>query len=233
MTSKPSAVLVLNPADNNQGFLLPQIPTTSRVTMTPKSPDEDGLLVFDITEKQFYYWKNGQWVKGFSNNGSNQQGNSGPSVAYHSIDPSDFSGLRTVTAINKANALIFEDNNTYITSLNKADGTSFIAPIHLPDGATIQKITLYYMDREATNMIMNVYRRPFAGANEAIISTWTSTGTSTTIQNAVQTPLIGKDIIDNSTYSYRVVVKLNPGLDTVTSADPAQRIYGIQIQYLK
>ena len=226
MTTRPNAILVLNPSNNDQGFLLPQISTTSRLAITPSSPAEDGLLVFDSTEKEFYYWKNNQWVKGFVS--------SPPSTTqYYSIDPADFSGLRTATKKDAANALIFEDNTTYITAYKKDEGTSFIAPIHLPDGATVQQVVLYYMDRDVPNLTLNVYRKSFVVNNEAIIPQWSSTGTSPTIQSSTHTPIPGKYVIDNSTYSYRVVIKLDPSQDSNDSSNANQRIYGLQIKYVK
>ncbi|CAN5371447.1 hypothetical protein BH09BAC3_BH09BAC3_12730 [soil metagenome] len=64
MVNRPNAILVLNPTDGNQGLLLPQVTTANRVSMTPASPSEDGLVVYDITDKAFYFWKDSQWNKG-------------------------------------------------------------------------------------------------------------------------------------------------------------------------
>jgi hypothetical protein len=61
---KPNAVLALNPPDKNQGFLLPQLSSQERLSITPKSPAEDGLIVYDLNEKSFYYWKENAWMKG-------------------------------------------------------------------------------------------------------------------------------------------------------------------------
>jgi len=63
VTNRPHAILVLNPPGSDQGFLLPQLTTTERNGITPTSAEE-GLVVFDITEKSFYYWKEGAWTKG-------------------------------------------------------------------------------------------------------------------------------------------------------------------------
>ncbi len=71
LISKPNAILILNPANGDQGFLLPQLTTANRLSLIPSSPSEDGLMVFDITEKLFYHWKNGQWVSGLGS-GVNQ-----------------------------------------------------------------------------------------------------------------------------------------------------------------
>jgi|GEM_PF-1164787 len=64
MISKPNAILILNPPNGNQGFMLPQVTTPNRLLINPISPAEDGLVVYDITDQAFYYWKSGAWKKG-------------------------------------------------------------------------------------------------------------------------------------------------------------------------
>ena len=64
MISKPNAILILNPPNGNQGFMLPQVTTPNRLLINPISPAEDGLVVYDITDQAFYYWKSGVWKKG-------------------------------------------------------------------------------------------------------------------------------------------------------------------------
>ncbi len=72
MVTRPNAILVLNPPDGDQGFLLPQLTTSQRVALSPSSPQEDGLIVFDTGDKLFYYWKNNAWVKGLGDENLNQ-----------------------------------------------------------------------------------------------------------------------------------------------------------------
>jgi hypothetical protein len=64
MIDKPNAILVINPPNSDQGFLLPQLNTTQRLSIAPSSPGDDGLMVYDVTEKSFYYWSSNAWVKG-------------------------------------------------------------------------------------------------------------------------------------------------------------------------
>lgn len=328
----------MNPADNDQGFLLPQLTTAERNGMKPTSPDEDGLLVFDITEKSFYYWKDGAWTKSFGGTSTSQTlsynavtrklsissgntvdiapqtlswdpathkifisngnsidissvvdditptpqslsydavtrklsitgantvdiapqtlswdaatrkifisngnsiditsvaGASIPSVQYHSLDPADFSQLKRSDKKDKLNAVIFEDNTTFITVVKRDEGTNIIAPIHLPHGATIQLIQVFYMDRDNQNISVNVLRKSYAGSNDAITNAWNSTGNSPAIQTAAILPIVSKAVIDNSAYSYRLMIQFDPTTDTNNSSDAAQRIYGVQIRYLK
>jgi len=263
MTSRPNALLVLNPPGDDQGFLLPQLTTAERNSITPGSPAEDGLLVFDITEKSFYYWKEGQWTKNFGANTTVSPGTYGSATSVsqftvdaqgritsaanvpisvssggataqsYSIDPSDFSGLRTNSKKDKDNALIFEDNTAFVGVFKKDEGTSLIAPIHLPDGAVIQQILFYYMDRDAQNLALSVMRRAYTGNNDPVIPTWNSTGNSSSVQTSMHAPSPGKEVIDNSLYSYRVIINLNPTSDANDSNDPTHRVYGLQIKYVK
>jgi uncharacterized protein YjbI with pentapeptide repeats len=70
LIDRPNALLVISPPDANQGFLLPQLTTAQRLSIAPTSPDDDGLMVFDLTDKSFYYWNNNAWVKGLGEAGS-------------------------------------------------------------------------------------------------------------------------------------------------------------------
>jgi hypothetical protein len=399
MVDHPNAILILNPPDANQGVLFPQITTANRLLIQPSSPTDNGLLVFDSTEKSFYYWKDNAWVKGLGDppiaqdlslsgntlsisegssinladvtaagqvsgllsnlvigsntivsssiqdgavgtadlanlsitqakidngavtsaklanttvtpsiygtatqvpqftvdaqgritnaanviiSGVTPGGNAGgdlsgtypsplvsklqgnqvspgilgvadagklliwngaqwvpqivsgtsPVVQSYTIDPADFINLRRGDRRDKDNMLIFDDNNTFVTVNLKGDGLSIISPIHLPQGATIQQIILYYMDKDVRNFTFGVYRKNLAGVNDNIITSWTSSANSPTILSSNHIPLPAKNVIDNNLYSYRLVVKFDPSDDTVDSNDADQRIYAVQIKYV-
>lgn len=68
MIDRPNAVLVINPPNKDQGFLLPQLTTAERNGISPGSPQDDGLVVYDVTDKSFYYWSGGSWIKGLGDN---------------------------------------------------------------------------------------------------------------------------------------------------------------------
>ena len=280
MTTRPNALLVLNPPGSDQGFLLPQLRTRDRVSIHPSSPEEDGLLVFDSDEKEFYVWKSGHWNKGLGDSDqvlsfdpvtnkltlsdgntvdlsqlqeipdqaeqagkflttdgtitswASVPGAASPTVQYYSVDPSDFLGAGNDKP-NKDNAVMFEDNTTFITTARKDDGSMLIAPIHLPDGATIQQVTVYYMDRDGQNLSVTLSRKPYAGSNDNVTNTWNSSGNSSTIQSQTLTPTGGKEVVNNSLYTYRVIADLNPTGDANHSTEATHRIYGVQIKYIK
>lgn len=67
----PNAVLELVSENQNQGFLVPRLSTQQRnaSSFISKLTDQDnGLMVFDIDEGNFYYWYAGMWRLG---NGTN------------------------------------------------------------------------------------------------------------------------------------------------------------------
>jgi len=72
MSSHPNALLVLNPPNNDQGILFPQLTSAQRQAIAPNSPDDDGLIVFDKDDKAFYFWKQGQWTKVLGNDAPHQ-----------------------------------------------------------------------------------------------------------------------------------------------------------------
>lgn len=60
----PKAVLHLLSPQKNQGFLVPRMSTDQRTASTLTSTfgvGENGLLVYDSIENQFYFWQTNQW----------------------------------------------------------------------------------------------------------------------------------------------------------------------------
>ena len=69
-TTNPNdnAVLdLVSPDDENMGFLMPRLSTIRRELMGQDgnlTNADNGLMVYDSDEGAFYYWKNGEWIKG-------------------------------------------------------------------------------------------------------------------------------------------------------------------------
>lgn len=147
------------------------------------------------------------------------------------IDPAEFTNLRRSDRKDKDNIIMFDDNSTYVTTIKKNEGPDIIAPLRLPDGVNIQQITLYYMDREVSNIQFNVYRKSPAGGNESIVNSWSSSGSSATIQSSTHGVIAGRDLVDNNTHSYRIVIKLDQSIDVNDSNDATLRVYAVKVQY--
>ncbi|WP_421763590.1 hypothetical protein [Ekhidna sp.] len=66
-TTNPNrnAVLELVSPNSNQGFLVPRVTTTQRISMSALLSNQDnGLMVFDTSERLFYFWSEGVWKAG-------------------------------------------------------------------------------------------------------------------------------------------------------------------------
>ncbi len=67
-TPNKNAVLDLESPTKNQGFLVPRMTTSERVSASfitaLNNGDNNGLLVYDITDNRFYYWEVNKWVLG-------------------------------------------------------------------------------------------------------------------------------------------------------------------------
>jgi hypothetical protein len=66
-----NAVLQLVSPNNNQGFLAPRVTTAQRMSMALTSED-NGMLVFDNTTNEFYYWHSGKWYPMSTTTGTNE-----------------------------------------------------------------------------------------------------------------------------------------------------------------
>jgi hypothetical protein len=68
-TTQPNPHAVLELVSTNQGLLVPRLTTAQRIALgstlnaTPNPRISNGLMVFDSTENQFYYWHSTQWLK--------------------------------------------------------------------------------------------------------------------------------------------------------------------------
>jgi len=221
MLNRPNALLIVNPQNSDQGVLLPQLSSAQRMSMKPSSPAEDGLIVFDVNAQSYFFWSNGNWVK----IGVHRQNR------FYSIDPANFQELKPDDQIRHNNMVIFESDNSFITTSRAEGGEEIVAPINLPHGSLVNEITIYYMDNDADDLTVSVFRKPFSGAAEEL-TRWTSAGASATINNQSLTDFAGKEIIDLEKYTYRVIVKFDlddEGIDSPREA--RQRLYGIRIKY--
>ena len=62
-TPNENAVLELVSPGQNQGFLVPRLSTLRRQQLEFTNA-ENGMMVYDINEGLFFFWKDGGWVSG-------------------------------------------------------------------------------------------------------------------------------------------------------------------------
>jgi hypothetical protein len=224
MTSRPNAVLIVNPEHSDQGVLLPQLTSAQRAAMSPSSPLEDGLMVFDITEKSYFFWSQGAWVKLRRDESSVSK--------YYSIDPLQFQELKPDNSIRHNNLIVFESDNTFVTASPNGAGEEVIAPVTLPHKAVMQELTVYYMDNDDKNLRILLMRKSMTGTNEEILR-WESSGASPVVASQTFTSFSAREVVDMQNFTYRVVVVFDVD-ESDTVAEPAQasqRIYGVRIKY--
>lgn len=225
LTSRPNALLIVNPPNADQGVLLPQLSTGQRMSLKPTSPTEDGLIVFDTNFKAYYYWNDGAWSMLRTEKSE---------TSYYSIDPLHFQELKPEREIRHNNLVVFENANTFVTVRPDGIGEQIIAPLSLPHGAVIQELTVYYMDNNNRNLKVYLMRKPFIGINEEIIG-WESSGDSNAVRSETFTTFRGLETIDLENYSYRLAVVFDVDDDNEIDepSDARQRIYGARIKYQK
>lgn len=68
-STKANAILWLK-ATSNQGLLLPAV--QSRNSFTIASPDEKGMMIFDLTDNKVYYWNGSGWIETGTSSGASE-----------------------------------------------------------------------------------------------------------------------------------------------------------------
>jgi hypothetical protein len=121
--SLPHPSAMLDVKSTNRGVLLPRITTVARTTLTATAAE--GLIVFDTDEKNFFVFKNAQWIKFidldnsfWKQNGSTIFNQAGTTVG---IGSNNTGGIRlhVLDTINGYLANFTGGNNMYVTLFEK------------------------------------------------------------------------------------------------------------------
>lgn len=122
----PHAVLELVPEQGNQGFLAPRLTTAQRTasSFTSKLTDADnGLLVFDMDQGQFFYWYQGNWQVGTSGNGGIDPVNQGTTWYTGTTAPGSINASEGDFYINESTGEVYKFSNSAFAVVGSLSGS--------------------------------------------------------------------------------------------------------------
>lgn len=117
----------------------------------------------------------------------------GPSTYTLSINPSAF----TVEESNDNFQKILGSGHAFIS----AGFGGLSAPVNLPDGATVLRVDVWYVDESTENLTLRLRRSPHASVNNQDLSAILPTGSAAGVRSASDTS-INFNPITNTTHSY-------------------------------
>jgi hypothetical protein len=128
---------------------------------------------------------------------------SNPKTQHYTVSGSDFATTRTTDTV------LFNLGSGGATMQNNISGKRIVIPIHLPDDATMVKMTAYLYDASASeNLRVIFYRKTilsnFSPDNIGFVTSTGSTGVNTAYETAVNS---FSTLVDNVTYSYYMSVE--------------------------
>ncbi len=183
----------------------------------PSKINQAGAVIGDLLR-----WDGSQWAPASTSIVSG--------ISYYSIDPSDFNGVYRQNFVGtENNVIIFENDNSFVTIKDETLGKSIVAPVHLPHGATVQSITLYFMDMHGPPVKLSLLERPFDGSSVDLGGGLNVNENGPGIFSGV---LNGPFIIDNQNNSYMISVEFNISGITSQVGDVEQGVYGVVIEYI-
>ncbi len=143
-----------------------------------------------------------------------------PKTRYYSIDDVAFVSVNDPPA-----DLIYKTTNgTYLfMSTGSTSGGYVVAPVNLPDGATITEVKMNGYDADASNNLnFELQKRLLTSYSVTAIASAATSGSSGTQQISATV----SEVVDNSNYSYRAYIKFD-----TQNAGTDLRVYSIRITY--
>lgn len=129
----------------------------------------------------------------------------------------------------------FQNSGRYLQHFHSPNGGYgrgwYLAPVYLPDGAIVTKMTFYYRDNTTANGVARLQRTDLKGNYTNLASVDTSGGWSAPWYNSKATTDISNGVIDNSKYAYWVIWDLPPSSEPPSEQDIVWGC-GTTIQYM-
>jgi hypothetical protein len=118
-----------------------------------------------------------------------------PVTQYHTLAPFDFQPDRNTRTYFRSGGLM------YMTEAGA--GASLAAPLHLPDGAVIDEMALWYVDASASeNLSVNLWQLPVGTSTAYPIAEFTTSGDTSGVRTATVT--VANHIVDNGCCAYEI-----------------------------
>ena len=105
-----------------------------------------------------------------------------------------------------------------------------VAPIHLPHGARMEEVTLFYTDDDPNSMQVAIYKKPFTGSN-TLIASWTSASDDSSISSVDLMASVPDEVINNFDNTYRIELRLDQATDATSPSNATHRVYGVRVTY--
>ena len=152
-TDTPNQNAILHLQSSDQGILVPRLTTSARqslkdaINVSGNPSDNNGLLIYDLNENKFYYWKNKDWTAiAGSGVAGNQDLTSSKTDSEITIDISD--GTGTTFSVEDTDA----DPTNEIQSITTSQAGSVVTlDISQGNSATF---TVDDADADATNELI-------------------------------------------------------------------------------
>ncbi|MBA2250966.1 MAG: hypothetical protein H0W12_12340 [Chitinophagaceae bacterium] len=127
-----------------------------------------------------------------------------PKTYYYSVDPGAFTARVSTAVVKKSSS----SGGAY---MEPGDGFGITAPVNLPHGATITKVTAHFLDNSVTQNL-NAYLYDYApvGGGFFPIATLSTVGSSG--YQAVSQTISPGILVDNSSRTYLVIVNNDVGI---------------------
>ena len=159
-----------------------------------------------------------------------------PATSYYSVDPLDFRELTDNmigTDLEVQNGIKFFDDDAPFAMLRTTGIIEIMAPLHLPQGAVITNVKIYFRDLDSSTMRFTIYRKDMTDFNlsNEVISAGVVTGLGG--DRLFDMNITNQNTVDNSTYSYRLYARFSDteSDDEVDIDDVKQVVYGAVIEY--
>jgi len=193
------------------------------VPLSTEDPEDGEVLIYDEVS--------GEWIPELPEAVPTTR------TLYYSVDPLDFREIASVSHgddLDQHNVMKFYDAVApFVMMRNVGTIRTVGAPIHLPHGAIIQNMKVYFTDNGFGSIQFRLARKDvtdYSDDNQAVLFNFSLPLSGDGI---IDFPVPSNNVVDNSRFVYRLLIEFSDRVDTDTPTinQVEQRIYGAVIEY--